>query len=169
MFLSTPLETRRAEHISCWFEPLRANSLLVGIGPADVHQAAPVELPLVSGGPAVVGDGILAVSADQKVVFCQFDPDQVDRDWLSREQLPDSAGTASPTAEESVEPRNLKRTYRRISCLISRLLGNLGAAAKTPLLQRFEPIDDPSVGRWLKGLYLDRPAEWDDPYRFFRW
>ena len=169
MFLSTPLETRRAEHISCWFEPLRANSLLVGIGPADVHQAAPVELPLVSGGPAVVGDGILAVSADQKVVFCQFDPDQVDRDWLSREQLRDSAGTASPTAEESVEPRNLKRTYRRISCLISRLLGNLGAAAKTPLLQRFEPIDDPSVGRWLKGLYLDRPAEWDDPYRFFRW
>ena len=31
------------------------------------------------------------------------------------------------------------------------------------------PIDPPSKGRWLTGLYLDRPVEWDDPYRFFRW
>ena len=23
--------------------------------------------------------------------------------------------------------------------------------------------------RWLGGLYLDVPEEWDDPYRFFRW
>jgi hypothetical protein len=23
--------------------------------------------------------------------------------------------------------------------------------------------------RWLDGLYLDPPEEWDDPYRFFRW
>jgi len=23
--------------------------------------------------------------------------------------------------------------------------------------------------RWLDGLYLDVPEEWDDPYRFFRW
>ena len=23
--------------------------------------------------------------------------------------------------------------------------------------------------RWLDGLYLDAPEEWDDPYRFFRW
>jgi len=23
--------------------------------------------------------------------------------------------------------------------------------------------------RWLRGLYLDVPEEWDDPYRFFRW
>jgi hypothetical protein len=34
---------------------------------------------------------------------------------------------------------------------------------------RLEPIADPAAGRWLDGLYLDRPAEWDDPYRFFRW
>jgi hypothetical protein len=24
-------------------------------------------------------------------------------------------------------------------------------------------------GRWLEGLYVDKPEEWDDPYRFFRW
>ncbi len=34
---------------------------------------------------------------------------------------------------------------------------------------RLEPIQDPSVGRWLDGLYLTRPTEWDDPYRFFGW
>ena len=34
---------------------------------------------------------------------------------------------------------------------------------------RLEPIQDPSVGRWLNGLYLTRPTEWDDPYRFFGW
>ena len=34
---------------------------------------------------------------------------------------------------------------------------------------RMEPISDPTEGRWLEGLYLDVPQEWDDPYRFFRW
>jgi hypothetical protein len=23
--------------------------------------------------------------------------------------------------------------------------------------------------RWLDGLFLDTPEEWDNPYRFFRW
>ena len=32
-----------------------------------------------------------------------------------------------------------------------------------------EPIADPARGRWLEGLYIDRPEEWDYPYRFFRW
>ena len=34
---------------------------------------------------------------------------------------------------------------------------------------RVEPMSDPAKGRWLEGLYLDVPEEWDDPYRFFRW
>jgi hypothetical protein len=34
---------------------------------------------------------------------------------------------------------------------------------------RLEPIQDPTIGRWLDGLYLTRPTEWDDPYRFFGW
>ena len=34
---------------------------------------------------------------------------------------------------------------------------------------RLEPIQDPTLGRWLDGLYLNRPVEWDDPYRFFGW
>jgi hypothetical protein len=34
---------------------------------------------------------------------------------------------------------------------------------------RLVPIPDPTVGRWLEGLYLTKPTEWDDPYRFFGW
>jgi len=34
---------------------------------------------------------------------------------------------------------------------------------------RLEPVSDPTAGRWLNGLYLTRPTEWDDPYRFFGW
>jgi len=25
------------------------------------------------------------------------------------------------------------------------------------------------IQRWLDGLYLDQPEEWDLPYRHFRW
>ena len=33
-----------------------------------------------------------------------------------------------------------------------------------------QPVAAPVVtGRWLAGLYVDEPQEWDDPYRFFRW
>ena len=34
---------------------------------------------------------------------------------------------------------------------------------------RVEPIRDPAEGRWLEGLYMDTPEDWDYPYRFFRW
>jgi len=31
------------------------------------------------------------------------------------------------------------------------------------------PVQTKGKQRWLDGLYLDVPEEWDDPYRFFRW
>lgn len=34
---------------------------------------------------------------------------------------------------------------------------------------RLVPCQPPTHGRWNVGLYLDKPQEWDDPYRFFRW
>jgi hypothetical protein len=47
----------------------------------------------------------------------------------------------------------------------------MGAAGSTPVLARFRsPVEaSRSERRWLDGLYLDVPEEWDDPYRFFRW
>jgi hypothetical protein len=65
---------------------------------------------------------------------------------------------------------NLKKTFRRSSYLLTRLLANMGAAGATPIVSRFsDSVKSADSKRWLDGLYLDRPEEWDDPYRFFRW
>ena len=95
-----------------------------------------------------MGDGILAQAGNGKVVLCQVAPWQFDQ-----------------------KPVNVKRTFRRAAVLLSRLLGNLGVDGSTPLLARFRSPVDPTRGekRWLQGLYMDTPEEWDDPYRFFRW
>jgi beta-galactosidase len=142
-FLPFRIDVKKREHIAAYFEPPGMDSLLAGVGPADVHNRDPRELPLVSGGAAVVGNGILARAENANVVFCQLVPWQFE-----------------PTG-----PMNQKRTFRRASCLVTRLAANLGAAGTTPVLDRFRsPVA--RVGaerRWLEGLYLDVPGEWDDP------
>jgi hypothetical protein len=140
---------KRAEHIAAFFEPAGPHSPLAGIGPADVHNRDPRELPLVAGGASVLGDGVLAQAGNGRVVFCQLAPWQF----------------------EPKGPMNVKRTFRRTACLLSRLLGNMGVGGSTPVLARFRSSVDAAGGekRWLEGLYLDTPEEWDDPYRFFRW
>jgi hypothetical protein len=148
-FLPLKVRTKEAEHIAAYFEPFAFNSLLAGIGPADVHNREPRELPLVSAGAAVIGDGVLAKAENANVVFCQLAPWQFDYKKLY----------------------NLKRTFRRTSYLLTRLLANMGVTGETPLLERFgSPVDaSKAEKRWLEGLYMDVPEEWDDPYRFFRW
>jgi hypothetical protein len=94
-------------------------------------------------------------------------------------KLPDGARNllANPGFEEGtrswsfefVDRHNARRTYRRASFLLARLLANLGAAGRTPLLERFRTPEGAGEKRWLQGFYLDEPEEWDDPYRFFRW
>jgi hypothetical protein len=147
--LPTKVEMKKGEHIAAYFEPFGANSLLAGVGPADVHNRDPRELPLVRRGAAVIGNGILARSEKGHVVFCQLVP------WHF----------------EPGKQMNLKRTFRRATCLVTRLAANLGAAGATPILDRFRsPVAaSRAEKRWLAGLYLDVPEEWDDPYRFFRW
>jgi beta-galactosidase len=141
---------RKEEHISAFFEALSINSPFAGIGPSDIHNRAPKELSLVSTGAMIVGNGILAKADNTNVVFCQSIPWQCD---YSKEQ------------------HNVKQTYRRSSFLLSRLTGNLGVESTTVLLDRFnKPLTESKTEkRWLDGLYLDQPEEWDDPYRFFRW
>jgi len=140
---------KKGEHIAAYFEPARVSSLLAGIGPADVHNRDPRELPLVASGATVIGNGVLAKADDANVVICQLVPWQFDAKKLM----------------------NMKRTFRRASVLVSRLAANMGAAGATPILSRFRsPVDaSKKEDRWLIGLYLDAPEEWDDPYRFFRW
>jgi len=73
-FLPTPVAMTNAEHIATFFDPPGASSPLAGIGPADVHNRDPRELPLVTGGAEPLGDGVLAVGEEGTVVFCQLPP-----------------------------------------------------------------------------------------------
>jgi hypothetical protein len=136
------------EHIAAHFDPFGADSPLAGVSPAEVHNRDPRRLPLVARGAAVVGNGVLATAEGGRVVLCQLVPWQFDY---------------------SGEKMNIKRTFRRVACLVNRLLANLGAAGKTRLLAHLSQPAHQSETRWLDGLYLDVPEEWDDPYRFFRW
>jgi beta-galactosidase len=163
-FLPTKVMMQPAEHIAASFPPFSADSLLAGVAPADVHNRDPRTLPLLVAGATVCGDGVLATTGN--LVFCQLPPFQVSQ----------SMGSLSSNQF------NLRRTFVRTSFAVSRLLGNLGVSGSTPLLERFgepvrtaqgpsavEPNQDPAAGRWLDGLYLTKPTEWDDPYRFFGW
>ena len=65
---------KKEEHIASFFAPFGADSLLAGIGPADVHNRGGGLFPLVSGGATVFGDGSLAKAQDANVVFWQMPP-----------------------------------------------------------------------------------------------
>ena len=147
--LPTRITTKNAEYISAYFEPFGGDSPFAGVGPADVHNRDPRELPLITSGATIVGDGVLGQARTSNVVFCQLAPWQFD---YSRQY-------------------NLKRTYRRTAFLVTRLLANMGVGGTTPILARFSsPVTSANPEkRWFDGLYLDQPEEWDDPYRFFRW
>jgi hypothetical protein len=147
--LPMQIAAAKAEHISAFFAPNGVNSLLRGIGPADIHNRDPRELPLIKSGGTIIANGVLATAKDANIVFCQISPWQFD-----------------PTKQS-----NLKRTFRRASFVVTRLLANLDVATASPILARFSaPVDATrSEKRWLDGFYLDQPEEWDDPYRFFRW
>jgi beta-galactosidase/beta-glucuronidase len=134
-FLPFKVTVNKAEHIAAFFEPFGINTLLAGIGPADVHNRDPRELSLISGGATVIGDGVLAKAENANVVFCGLVP------WQFEYKL----------------PQNIKRTFRRASCLVSRLLANMGASGATPLLTRFAspvvdlgPTDDIVDPLWLE-------------------
>jgi beta-galactosidase len=138
---------RKGEHIAAWFEAPAMNSSFAGVSPADLHNRDPQDVPLITSGMNVLGNGVLAHQSN--VLLCQLAPWQF----------------------EPGGQMNLKRTHRRVSFLLSRLLGNLGVAGSTPLLERFHaPVQSGNAEqRWLLGFYFDHPEEWDDPYRFFRW
>lgn len=137
------------EHIATYFEPGRAGTAFAGIGPADVHNRSPRSLPLIVSGATVVGDGVLALGGEGRVAFCQLVP------W----EFPSTQSTS------------VKRTFRRVAFAVSRLLANQGVPSRTPIVERFRTplVAGVAEKRWLAGLYLDLPEEWDDPYRFFRW
>jgi len=78
-FLPSKIETTPREHIAAYFDPPGVGSLLAGIGPADVHNRSPRDLPLVTGGARAVGNGVLAQQDRTNVVFCQLAPHRISR------------------------------------------------------------------------------------------
>ena len=154
-FLPVKVTMHPAEHIAAWFPPFSAGSLLAGVSPADIHNRDPRTLPLVKAGATAYGDGVLATAGN--VVFCQIPPFEVNK------------SAATWRVNHGQDQFNLRRTFGRTSFAVSRLLANLGVSAPTPLLERFGDPAGGSVERCLEGLYITRPTEWDDPYRFFGW
>ena len=146
-FLPFNTQSEQTEHINTFFKPLGTSSLLAGVGSADVLVREPRAVALIAGGPTPLGNGVLAEATDAKVVFCQLAPWDYDYSKLY----------------------NLKRTYRRLSCVVSRVLGNMGVASATPFVARFSKGSGDSSSPWLDSFYLDKPEEMDDPYRYFRW
>ncbi|MCX6926736.1 MAG: hypothetical protein NT154_26560, partial [Verrucomicrobia bacterium] len=147
-FLPTNVTMQPTEHIAAWFPPFSAQSLLAGVAPADVHNRDPRNLPLVVAGATAYGDGVLAATGN--VVFCQLPPFQVSKAMGAQSSLAvtedDTAGhnksaLASWYFNHGPEQFNLRRTFGRTSFAVSRLLGNLGVAGSTPLLERFsDPV-----------------------------
>jgi hypothetical protein len=140
------IKTENKEHIATYFEPFDVDSPFAGISPAELQNRDPRITTLITKGASIVGDGVLAESPD--TVFSQLAPWQFN---YSPDQM------------------NIKRTFRKVSVMTMRLLGNLGISPQTPVLSHFSAPVRADEKRWLDGLYADIPEEWDDPYRFFRW
>jgi hypothetical protein len=145
-FLPFKVTMEEAEHISAYFEPPAAGSLLAGVASADVHVRDPRQLPLVSGGATPVGNGVLATAKNAKVVFCQLVP------WQFDYKAPN--GKAWQYEHRS---HNVKPTFRHASILLARLLGNMGAISSTPMLGHFakpaleaESLQDLMDAAWLE-------------------
>jgi beta-galactosidase len=78
-FLPARVGMQRAEHIAAYFEPPRSDSLFAGVAPADVHNRDPRQIPLLTAGATVLGDGVLAQASGANVVFFQLPPYDVTR------------------------------------------------------------------------------------------
>jgi hypothetical protein len=144
--LPASVHLKPREYVVSFFEPPHQDSPWRGIGPGELMNRDPRELPLIASGAETLGAGVLGAAADGRILFCQLAP------W-----------------QFGVATDNLKKTYRRTSVGIARLIGNLGVRSASPLIERFSSPAAAKDQRWLDGLYLDVPAAWDDPYRFFRW
>jgi hypothetical protein len=148
-FWPQKITLKKGEYISTVFAPPPLNSSLAGVAPADLMNRDPRPLLLPTGGLELIGNGVLATGQKGNAVFLAMAPWQFD---------------------PAKQHYNLKRVYRRCTFAVVRILANMGVSAPTPLLDRFHtPPEAKAAPRYLDGLYIDHPEEWDDPYRFFCW
>jgi len=147
--LGLPIRMELGEHLSCHYPAQGPDSPLAGVGCGELMIRDPRQVPLVRGGARVLGNGVVALAGPSaNVVLCQIAPWQFDYKKLY----------------------NTKGAFRHLSFAVSRMLGNMGVAFRTPLLGHLARPTRPEERRWLGGLYLEEPVlNDDDPYRFFRW
>jgi hypothetical protein len=115
-FLPLKLATERLRYTVGDLTPPSADGPFAGIGPADLYNREPRELPLISSGAAAVAQGVLAAArpvGDGEVVFCQLVPWQFDHE----------------------ASYNVKPTFQRTSFALTRLLANMGVRPDTPLIE----------------------------------
>ena len=119
-----------------------------GISNADLHwRTAQLELAALAAPGEQSNETLQAITIGKgKVVICQAAP------WMfDYEKQP-----------------YLRTTYRRNVFLVSRLLANLGASCRSPLLEMFRN-GEPKSAPWLHSYYVQQPQAVDDPYRYYRW
>ena len=125
--LAPRISMESREHIAAYFEPVGPGRRSPGISSADVHNRDPRNAPLVTGGATVVGDGNPGGVGGWARGVCS------DGAWW---QFDYSGGRM-----------NVKRTFRNFARMTARLMGNLGAEMRTPLLARLsEPAGDGKGG-----------------------
>lgn len=157
-FLPAPIATTKREYIAACFKPLGVDSLFAGVGPADVHNRDPRVLPLVSGGAEIVADGLLAQTATNRVVFCQLAPYAV-VPGVNPVRRPNVGEGADSSFERwNSQQQNLRKTFRKLSFLVTRLLANMGVRGQTPLLSRF---GSPVIGGQGKSIVKNSAFRFD--------
>jgi beta-galactosidase len=125
--LGLKVTMKTAEHIASSFAPAMTGTALAGVSPAEVYARDAKEIGLVADGAEAVGDGALGRLPVGKgeVVFCQMVPWRYDYKAFN--------GSAWHIYYRM---HHVKWTFQRTSFLVSRLLGNLGVRAQTPMLAR---------------------------------
>ena len=125
--LGLKVAMKKAEHIATLFALAKAGSALAGLSPAEVYARNAKEIELVGEGAEVTGDGVLGRLAVGKgeVVFCQMVPWQYEYNAFN-----------GGAWHIYYRMHHVKWTFQRTSFLVSRLLGNIGVGAETPMLAR---------------------------------
>jgi beta-galactosidase len=146
------ISLQNSTYINSYFEPYNYESAFAGIGPSDVTIRSPRQIPVIQNSNQSGNNRVLGMTSDGSIILTQLVPWHFPYDEIF----------------------HWKITNRRLSFMLTRVLGNMGVRSTTPLLKRFSQpvkthIEPNTEKRYLQGLYLDHPKKMDDPYRFFRW
>ena len=115
-FLPFKVRMKKAEHIAAYFDPFDAQLAVRGSRAGGCPQPRPP-----GAAPRSRREPRSSATAS----------------WPGRRASTSSSASSCPGSSTTARKPNVKRTYRRASFLVSRLLANMGVDAATPILARF--------------------------------